>query len=172
MKKAIAPLIATVILVGFAVALAALVIDWHAGYLEETQETAKEGSSRKISCSLLLNFNIATVHGEQQLCYNNETEKIEVSVDNGDDVTIDEVYIRLLNNESEGFGPDRLQDISEQNITLGEGQVKKGFYNYSEEDNGTIEEVTIFPALLIDDVIKLCGESSVTVEGPINECEK
>ena len=49
-KKAIAPLIATVILVAFAVALGALVIDWNRGYVEDVAESSKELSSTQLSC--------------------------------------------------------------------------------------------------------------------------
>ena len=171
MKKAIAPLIATVILIGFAVALAAIVIDWSRSYVVDTQNTAKEEGSKQITCNLQLGFQLVSLDGQQQICYNNDTEQIEAVVENTKEITIDQVKIRVLSNESKSFGPSLLEGFP-GNISLNKGEAKKGFYNYSETGNGTIEQIVLFPVLKMGGSMKICGESAITVESPINRCEK
>lgn len=51
-KKGISPLIATVLLIAFAVALGAVVMSWGRGYVEDTAEQAESQAGSKIECSM------------------------------------------------------------------------------------------------------------------------
>ena len=50
-KKAVSPLIATVLLIAFAVALGAVVMNWGRSYVETTAKYAEEKSDIQILCS-------------------------------------------------------------------------------------------------------------------------
>jgi len=54
-KKAVSPLIATVLLIAFAVALGAVVMNWGRSYVETTAEYAERGSDIQILCSRDIN---------------------------------------------------------------------------------------------------------------------
>jgi flagellin-like protein len=67
-KKAISPLISTVLLVAFAVAIAAVVMDWNSSYIRDTSNTARTESETQITCNLNLGMGIEDIRGEQQIC--------------------------------------------------------------------------------------------------------
>lgn len=61
-KKGISPLIATVILIGFVVAIAAVVMLWGRGIVEETAEKQGEISQAKLACQDV-DFKITLIGG-------------------------------------------------------------------------------------------------------------
>lgn len=92
MKKGISPLIATVLLIGFVVAIAAIVMLWGKGFIEE--RTAKEGalSKAKLDCT---NINIKFI-------------KIDggyVIIENRGNVEVNAFKVRYYG------GPDKLIEI-------------------------------------------------------------
>ena len=177
-KKAIAPLIATVLLVAFAVAIAAIVMDWNRNYVEETSETARVESEMQVTCNLNLGLQIEDVHGEEQICYDNETDRIRIVLENARRTKIEDVQIRVSTNESV-FGPYALDSVHSEEgmlpIERGEAAVAYLDVENAGEDNetinGSIEKITLFPGILVENKIRLCVESSINVEGPLNECE-
>ena len=167
-KRAIAPLIATVILVGFAVSLAALVIDWNVGFYESTVEKTDIESSTRVDCTVDIDFGISSIRGISQICYNNDTENIEMTIENSMPDPIDQVLVRVITNETV-IGPSELHTLSGGNVTqiIGGGAIK-GVMNVSAEQE--IEEVTIIPGLKIGDNTRLCANSMISVAGPLNDC--
>ncbi|MFH1592817.1 MAG: archaellin/type IV pilin N-terminal domain-containing protein [Candidatus Woesearchaeota archaeon] len=59
-KKGISPLIATVLIIGFTVALAALIITWGGQFVRQTQGSVGEENELGLACSKL-NFDITAV---------------------------------------------------------------------------------------------------------------
>jgi|TARA_Y100000310_G_scaffold38954_1_gene36543 flagellin-like protein len=59
-KKGISPLIATVLIIGFTVVLAVLVINWALPFVRNLQETTEESSNTQILCAQDVIFSIKT----------------------------------------------------------------------------------------------------------------
>lgn len=60
-KKGISPLIATVLLIGFTVALAAMVFTWGNSFIKKTTEKTEEGTAIALKCATELGFEISGV---------------------------------------------------------------------------------------------------------------
>lgn len=60
-KKGISPLIATVLLIGFTVALAAMVMTWGSGFIKKTTEKTEEGTASALKCATELGFEISGI---------------------------------------------------------------------------------------------------------------
>ncbi|MEK6878980.1 MAG: archaellin/type IV pilin N-terminal domain-containing protein [Nanoarchaeota archaeon] len=60
-KRGISPLIATVLLIGFTVALAAVVITWGTGFVQKVTTGTEERTNKAIICTSDLNFEITKV---------------------------------------------------------------------------------------------------------------
>lgn len=83
-KKGISPLIATVLLIGFSVALAAVVMTWGLDYVKNTQQNVGDKTQQFLKCSDL-NFEISDVD-----CANDE-----VTVQNNANIDIANVTLRM-----------------------------------------------------------------------------
>ena len=68
-KKAISPLIATVLLIGFAIALGALVMNWGKSYVEEQFSTIDVQYKAEQQCELNAKLEIKEIAGRPKLCY-------------------------------------------------------------------------------------------------------
>jgi flagellin-like protein len=68
-KKAISPLIATVLLIGFAIALGALIMNWGKGYVENQITATDEQYKSQQLCDTYVDFAIKEIAGRPKLCY-------------------------------------------------------------------------------------------------------
>ena len=69
-RKAVSPLIATVLLIAFAVALGAVVMNWGRGYVEDTANMARERSDTEVTCTTDVGLAIVEIDNIPQVCYN------------------------------------------------------------------------------------------------------
>ena|SRR3989344_8482098 len=60
-KRGITPLIATVLLIGFTVALAAVIFNWGQGFTTGIQKNVDESTKTQLACSTELDFGISDV---------------------------------------------------------------------------------------------------------------
>lgn len=67
-KRAVSPLIATVLLIAFAVALGAIVMSWGKDYVEETQDTVQTKSSQARICTLDTSIKVHKLGGKPSFC--------------------------------------------------------------------------------------------------------
>ena len=61
MKKGISPLIATILLIGFTVALAVVVFNWGVGFVKNAQENVEKITDSSLLCTNKLSFDIKEV---------------------------------------------------------------------------------------------------------------
>ncbi len=95
-KKGIAPLVATVLLIAFAVALASIVINWGTAYTRETQEVSEKESSDQYLCSIKVDFDILKVIRDE------EEEFINITVENKKEKEIKGFAVKVLDKEGGG----------------------------------------------------------------------
>lgn len=84
-KKGISPLIATVLLIGFAVALAAVVMTWGLDFIRSTTDNVGKRTDEALKCATKLDFEITDVD-----CASNT-----VTVANNGDVNISSMTFRV-----------------------------------------------------------------------------
>ncbi|MBT4576974.1 hypothetical protein HOM13_02390 [Candidatus Woesearchaeota archaeon] len=84
-KKGISPLIATVLLIGFAVALAAVVMTWGLDFIKSTADATESQTQNTLICASDLSFAISDVNPSEG----------SVTVDNRGQVDIKSVIFRI-----------------------------------------------------------------------------
>ena len=68
-KRGVSPLIATVLLIAFAVALGAVVMNWGRSYAQETADSVRQKSDIDVKCSIDVRLDVAKIGSTPQLCY-------------------------------------------------------------------------------------------------------
>ncbi|HLD13038.1 MAG TPA: archaellin/type IV pilin N-terminal domain-containing protein [Candidatus Nanoarchaeia archaeon] len=84
-KKAISPLIATVLLIGFTIALAVIVTNWGLNYVKGTTDRTSQQTEEALSCINNLDFEITDVSCEDNT----------ITVDNKGSNTIEALTFRI-----------------------------------------------------------------------------
>ncbi len=84
-KKGISPLIATVLLIGFAVALAAVVMTWGGGFIRKTTEETGTTAEKTMMCARL------DLRIEGYSCKGNK-----ITLSNNNDIKVEKVVFRFF----------------------------------------------------------------------------
>ena len=92
-KRGISPLIATVLLIGFTVALAAMVMTWGSGFIKKTTEQTEKGASSTLKCASELGFEITKV-----TC-NPDKSIASIKVDNRGAIDLTALKFRIISAE-------------------------------------------------------------------------
>ncbi|MFC1753049.1 archaellin/type IV pilin N-terminal domain-containing protein [Thermoproteota archaeon] len=162
-KKAVSPLIATVLLIAFAVALGAVVMNWGRGYVEDTQDFARERSDAEVVCTTDIDLNIVSIDLTEQICYNssdggtNETN-VSMILENVASRDINSLNIRVIGTDSKVPFTPTIANGSEEATEIDAGEAKLISFLYDHDDYGLISQIAVTP------VIKLSGKD-VTCSG-------
>jgi len=165
-KKGVSPLIATVLLIAFAVSLGAVVMNWGRGYVETTMEQAEAQSSEKISCSMDTSMGIVQVGDKQRLCidrsgvdpYTLNFTLINTGIVDLQGVQITEMWTDKAPEQYSVKSPDPIPK-------------SKMFYNGTdlsveydvgpEDDLENLEQIEIAPIILVKGVETVCLEHAI-----------
>ncbi|MFP4112390.1 MAG: archaellin/type IV pilin N-terminal domain-containing protein [Candidatus Woesearchaeota archaeon] len=162
-KKGISPLIATVLLIAFAVALGAVVMNWGRTYVEDTAANAEKSSQIKIDCSLGVKINVHDIGGDPQICYDEDEEEFVVYLNNKGSKGLEGIKTTII-------GAENVVNY-DQNVSLGVSNVKKFTFSYDTSDNGDIMQVVFTPKINVagSRVPELCPDAELEAEN-IQNC--
>jgi flagellin-like protein len=157
-KKAVSPLIATVLLIAFAVALGAIVMNWGESFVRETQTTAEEGAEGKLDCTLLVEFEVVNAKYEESDL--DDEGVLTVLIRNAGDREIEEFVAQIFTNTTvgaRGIYNESFEDYS----MLGALDVQEIVFNIS-ADYCTDFEIECFDWDEYDDGLIEEGERNIT----------
>ncbi len=141
-KKGISPLIATVLLIAFAVALGAVVMNWGRSYVEETARQSGITSDTKVTCAQQVRLEIALDSSRRpMICYDENDRNIRLTVINRGGVDLQGFLFNVL-------GEDGIfdQDFDE---VLERSRLKRFTLDYDVGEFGDIEFVQIVPKVRV-----------------------
>ena len=154
-KRGFSPLIATILLMAFSVALVSTVITW-----KQNLSTFEGGACSKIS------FNIETLN-DLQLCYKHESDTVELNflVKNEGSVDIEGMSMLII-----GSNGKKLQDLDDLIVKRDSlADVKNLKVEYDLNKNGPIKKVYLTPKIESDGVVDICPKLFTEAE-KIGEC--
>lgn len=152
-KKGVSPLIATVLLIAFAVALGAVVMNWGSKYVDQTARDAGDKSSSDIKCVSEPSLEIYEINNAPELCFNNKTNSIDFVLQNVGTIKIEGVQVNVLGNTSQKF--------VEINTSLEKGRFQRYNISYIKTTFGEVESIEFQPKIKIGNTDVLCVKSSL-----------
>ncbi len=145
-KKAVSPLIATVLLIAFAVSLGAVLLTYLTSF----------GSCNAVSVE------IARLEDEPQVCYNSNTNKLEFMLENSGRQDVESLKLTLtgaLNVEN----VDVMQAVPQS-------EIEKISLDYKKQYLGILQKLKITPVVIEDDEEVVCPTGkSLEIEN-VPEC--
>lgn len=100
-KKAVSPIIATVLLIAFSVAIGAIVMSWGKGQIEKYTEDIEKRQEQQTKCSLDASITIANIGGIDKICFrtiDSTHNKIEFIMENGA-VELKDLQVSIIGKE-------------------------------------------------------------------------
>ncbi|MBI4150940.1 hypothetical protein HY492_02330 [Candidatus Woesearchaeota archaeon] len=152
-NRGISPLIATVLLIAFSVALGAVVMSYGEEYVEQQAEFVNHGTEVSGNVCDAVNVQLITIKGQQELCVNSVT--VDVSLDNlGSNV--DAVQARIAGTQDITVIPNILQS------SLASGSSLKTTFAF--DNIGTPLQVKLTPIIRTQDGSEFCTGKAIVVE--------
>ncbi len=145
-KKAVSPLIATVLLIAFAVSLGAVLLT----YMTSLGECGS------------VSIEVAAIDGNPQICYNSNNNKLEFTIENSGREDVEYLKLSLTG----ALNVDNV-DVTR---AISRSETEKMSVDYKMQYLGKLQKLKIMPVVLEDNEEVICpSEKSLTIEG-IPDC--
>ena len=155
-KRGISPLVATLILIGFSIALGAIVMSWGRGYIEEKAEFVIGVEASPLECGAV-SIKVIEIGNKPEICLDNGN--IKALIENGA-ANIDNIQARIV-----GTGGI----ATEESILLGVLQKNQAAEaSFSAGNVGNIKQVKLTPYILINREKDYCSDRSITFENIVS----
>ena len=153
LKKAISPLIATVLLIAFSLSLGAIIMNFSESSTVELKDKAADQIERSLKCSLDLSIKVLEIDNSKYICYNRSgSNNLEVIVENQGSESAKGVRIFLLDYNDRTKTTDVLTTLGGHNRTK---------YNISINETDDGSQFVFPPNKVIVSPILEWSESSV-----------
>ena len=155
-RKGVSPLIATVLLIAFAVALGAVVMNWGRSYVQDvTDDTSRMDS--ELACSDA-SVSIPVINGDKKVCYNAvdaENPSIEIIINN-DGKKVDGFQVSVIGTAD----VDNPEDLLDSPLDSAQAAKKSIPYN---SNIGNPQQIKIIPKITVNGAEQFCTSSAETV---------
>jgi flagellin-like protein len=143
-RKAVSPLVATMLLIAFAIALGAVVMNWGRGYIEERAEFVA-GTGETGGC-LSIKLSIIEVSGAPQVCYSDGVIKMMLQNDGRD---VEAIHARIIGDEGISVAETILEE------TLKSLDSRQASFSYA-LTVGAIKQIKLTPRIMMSGKLESC----------------
>jgi flagellin-like protein len=158
-KKGVSPLVATILLIAFAVALGAVVMSYGSAYYSDREVSAAAVSSPNDACDAI-SLSVYRIADKEQICYGGTGAAgfVNFMLDNQGNGDIDELQVSIIGEK--GTQENRIAQL------IGKGQLydkrdKTAKYNF--DANGVIYQVQVRPYIKVQGQMQVCINKQITV---------
>jgi len=154
-KKGVSPLIATVLLIAFAVALGAVIMNWGRGFVQQQTDQADKTADTKLTCGLKVSLKVANIDQTPQICYGGSADAgyVELRLNNEDETNDIKGLSVSVNGETGTYNNESI------NTTIPVGLSAFLNLSYSYTTYGKIKSVRIIPKIMVRGQIVPCSGS-------------
>lgn len=159
-KKAVSPLIATVLLIAFAVALGAVVMNWGRSYTEQTAENVKKKSDVDVKCSLDVRMKLLELGSKPQLCLGQwgANSYINFTVLNDGTKKVEAIDVMVIGDT----GIAQNTSLPNSSVSVAGAAKISAAYTYSSV--GSLKKVRLIPVVEIAGVQQRCSGTGSVLE--------
>ncbi len=143
-KKGVSPLIATVLLIAFAVALGAVVMNWGRSYVEATAEDVEKSANHQTDCSTKVSLKFSEDAGIPIIEYNETDGKLIFVMTNTGNVQLEDARVSIY-----GANYD-IETFDLLSIYSGKFPILPGYpnkFNLTFATTGAINKIEIVPSI-------------------------
>ena len=150
-KKGITPLMATLLLISFAVALGVVIMNFGRAQIESESE-----------CSINIGLQISKVGGETQFCLDRTSNQIFLIVENGINIKVEGLTMNII-----GTKKATTQELNDAKIEKAGAYLK--YVDYNVNEMGEVRQIKIIPKVQMYDKELICQEKAIILED-IRDC--
>ena len=152
-KKGISPLIATVLIIAFTIAVAVIIMSWGTRFVRETTETTSEKTEEELACATSLNFDVSATSSEDG------SDAFSLTIDNKGETKITKAIVRVYNTTGSVFPTE----ITQEKPATGQMPLPAfgaSTYSLSTEGNlKNVDKVEVIAVIEKDGAVITCSNS-------------
>lgn len=95
-KKAVSPLIASVLLISFAITIGVIIINWGTGFVTDSADDAADKYENDFTCKMDISLEVKTIQGIEKLCYNDTQYFVEFMLENNGKAKIEGIKVVII----------------------------------------------------------------------------
>jgi len=142
-KKAITPLMASILLISFAVAVGVAVMNFGKAQVEDNA-----------TCPLTIGVKFAVIGGEDQVCFNSVTKELKFTLENGVNVPVSGLVVNVI-------GTNKAETFEINEVSIAKAGTYLGKVNFQ---GGEIRQVKISPKIDLNEGELICQEQALVAE--------
>lgn len=149
-KKGVTPLMITLLLISFAVAVGVVVMNFGAAEVEEEAQ-----------CPVQIGLKLAIIGGQEQLCYDSAKKDVAFTLENGVNIKVEGLVFSVIG------------EVKAESYELNDAKMIKagnylGHLNYDSSVSGKIKQIKITPKIVLYDAEQICTEQATVLENVRN----
>lgn len=144
-KRGITPLMATLLLISFAVAVGVVVMNFGRAQVESEAE-----------CPVNIDLEFSVISGSEQLCYDSGKKVLSFTIENGVNTDINGLVVNVIGTEK--------AETFEVNSKIVKAGVHLDHVNYDTSVSGEIRQVKISPKVTLYDSEEVCVDQALVIE--------
>jgi flagellin-like protein len=160
-KKGVSPLIATVLLIAFAVALGAVVMNWGKSFTTGQMQQVQDRSDRDIKCTMDVSLGVTEIGGAAQMCYGAgptaNTQYLYFAITNIGTRDVYQIDVHILGDGD----PGTYSNTTMNGTTIAQGAMLRRNITYDNSTIGSIQKVSIVPKVDLAGKIVTCSGNSL-----------
>jgi len=157
-KRGVSPLIATVLLIAFSVALGAIIMSWGRSFVTTQTDTVGSQSAQEMRCSLDVAVDWLIIGDEYQVCHG--SRGVNVTVQNVGNIDITGIKIQAIDSSGMTFN-------GQGNRTLSPGDAYRFDVVLSEAGGiSDVRQITVMPMIDVQGsaIDRFCTNARIEVE--------
>lgn len=145
-KRGISPLIATLLLISFAVALGVVIMSFGRAQVE-----------LEAQCPINVGLKLSVVGAEEQLCYDASKKELSFTLENGVNIKVEGLIINII-------GTQQAESFELNDAKIGKAGNYLGKVSYDSSASGEIRQIKISPKIIFYDEEQICVDKALVVE--------
>lgn len=150
-KKGITPLMATLLLISFAVAVGVVVMNFGRAQVEDNAQ-----------CSIEIGLKFSQVGGAEQFCLDKSKNQLFMVLENGVNIKVEGLVVNLI-----GTKQAKTYDLGDAKIEKAGTYLK--YLPYSFDEIGELRQIKIVPKVNMYDSELICQEKALVME-KVRDC--
>ena len=143
-KRGISPIIATLLLISFAVALGVVIMTFGRAQVE-----------LEAQCPINIGLQLASIGGEDQFCYQNN--ELKFTLENGVNIKVEGLIVNVI-------GTNKAETFEVNDAKMAKAGTYLGSVSYDFASGGEIRQVKITPKIVLYDEEQICTDKALVVE--------
>ncbi|PIN75211.1 hypothetical protein COV17_04080 [Candidatus Woesearchaeota archaeon CG10_big_fil_rev_8_21_14_0_10_36_11] len=145
-KEGITPLMATLLLISFAVALGVVIMNFGRAQVESEAQ-----------CPIDVGLKLAIVAGKEEVCYNTAKKDFSFTIENGVNIKVEGLIVNII-------GTQKAETFELNDAKIPKAGTYIGHVKYDSKSAGTIRQVKISPKVVMYDEEQICVEKALILE--------